>query len=56
MRRYSRCVEAARPRKSPAILILANFYEGLSCGVRKARVLRSSFHDEKRKKTVRERK
>ena len=27
----------------PAILILANFYEGLSCGVRKARVLRSSF-------------
>ena len=41
---------------SPAILILANFYEGLSCGVRKARVSRSSFHDEKRKKTVRERK
>jgi hypothetical protein len=40
----------------PAILILANFYEGLSWGVRKARVSRSWFHDEKRKKTVRERK
>jgi hypothetical protein len=35
---------------------LANFYEGLSWGVRKARVSRSWFHDEKRKKTVRERK